>query len=166
MKLHQRLAATAAVLAVVLVPAAASAATPTAASGSWDDCNFGAAVRAGGPNLTVSVGITENFSGTLDGTYAGTERDQVYANGSATFHGAGVFTGSIDGRSGTAAYTYQGSAPAGVPFRATWALTGLSGDLLGVHGQGTFGGAFTGVSETCDAGLYAGTYAGAIVAGS
>lgn len=160
---QQRLAAVAAVLAMMVVPATASAATPTAASGSWDDCNIAPVVRAGGPNLTVWVGITENFSGTMVGTYAGTERDQVYADGSATFHGAGTFTGSVNGKSGTASYTYEGVAPAGQPFTATWTLIGKTGALAKVKGSGAFGGSFIDVSAECDGGIYAGTYAGAFV---
>src|SRR5262245_53488597 len=105
---QRRLAAGAAIVLALALPAVVSAATPIAASGSWDDCNFAPVVRAGGPNLTVTVGITESLSGTIAGTYAGTERDQVYADGSATFHGSGVFTGSVNGRSGTADYSYQG----------------------------------------------------------
>lgn len=166
MQKHGYMAAVTAVLAIAFAPAAVFAATPAAASGAWDDCNFGAAVRSGGPNLTVNVGITENFSGSLSGTYAGTERDQVYADGSATFHGSGTFTGWINGRSGTGTYKYEGSAPVGTPFTATWVFIGQTGGLTATTGRGTFGGTFTGVSGDCDAGMYAGTYAGAIVAGS
>jgi hypothetical protein len=96
-------------------------------------------------------------------TYAGTERDQVYADGSATFHGAGIFTGTVNGKSGTASYTYEGVAPAGQPFTATWTLIGMTGSLARVNGGGTFGGSFIDVSAQCDGGIYAGTYAGAFV---
>jgi hypothetical protein len=163
---HRRIAAGAAALLVLALPSLASAASRMSISGTWDDCNFGPAVKTAGPNLIVSVGITENFYGPMAGTYAGTERDVVYADGSASFKGAGTFTGSVDGIAGTASYTYEGQAPAGQPFSATWTLVGQSGDLAGAHGHGTFGGTFTGVSDPCDAGLYAGDYAGSIVAGS
>ena len=163
---HRRIAAVAAALLVVALPGLVSAASPSSVSGTWDDCNFGAAVKAAGPNVIVTVGITENFYGPMAGTYAGTERDVVYADGSATFKGAGTFTGSIDGVSGTAAYTYEGKAPAGQPFTATWTLIGNGGDLASANGHGTFGGTFTGVSGPCDAGQYAGDYAGSIVARS
>ena len=58
----------------------------------------------------ITVDITETFSGTLDGCYAGTERDVVYKNGSATFHGSGIFTGVVNGQSGTMVMTYEGTA--------------------------------------------------------
>jgi hypothetical protein len=78
----------------------------------------------------VTIGITENFQGSMSGTYVGTERDVVYANGSATFHGNGVFTGTIAGRTGTASYRYEGVFPVGSPsFHANWVLIGKTGGL-------------------------------------
>jgi Protein of unknown function (DUF3224) len=149
------------VLVAIAFPAVASAA-PLAASGTWDDCNFAPDFRAAGPNAVGTVGITENFFGTLNGTYAGTERDVIYADGSATFHGSGIFTGTVAGRSGTGTYLYEGVAPAGQPFRATWVLVGETGSLASVRGHGTFGGNFDGVSGACDGGIFSGTYEGAL----
>ena len=147
---------------VAIAFSAVTSAAPVKASGTWDDCNFAPDFRAAGPNLVGTVGITENFFGTLLGTYAGTERDVVYADGSATFHGSGIFTGNVAGRSGTATYSYEGIAPAGQPFRATWVLVGDSGSLASVRGHGTFGGNFDGVSDTCDAGIFSGSYEGSL----
>lgn len=90
----------------------------------------------------MTVGITENFQGTLSGTYVGTERDFVYSDGSATFHGSGVFTGTIAGQTGTATYRYVGVAPASVAFHANWVMVGQTGGLASAVGQGTFGGTF------------------------
>ncbi len=150
-----------AMVAVITFPALTSAA-PAAASGTWDDCNFAPSFRAAGPNFVGTVGITENFFGTLSGTYAGTERDVVLADGSATFHGSGIFTGSVAGLSGTATFSYEGIAPAGQQIRATWVLVGVSGALLSVKGHGTFDGSFDGFSDACDAGLYSGSYDGSL----
>ena len=157
-------------VASVLVPKATVAigfpaltsAAPVEASGTWDDCNFAPSLRAAGPNTVVTLGITENFSGDLLGTYIGTESDVVYADSSATFHGSGIFTGTVAGRSGTATYRYEGIAPAGQPLRATWVLVGESGSLAAVRGHGTFGGNFDGVSDTCDAGIFSGSYGGSL----
>ena len=145
----------------IVAPSAAAAATPSA-SGTWDDCNFAPIVSTAGPNVVVTVGITENFQGVLTGSYVGTERDVVYVNGSATFHGSGVFSGTIAGRTGTATFRYEGIAPVGAPARATWVLTGLTGGTASARGQGTFTVGFDGVSDACDAGLYSGTYRGQI----
>jgi hypothetical protein len=147
------------VLVAIAFPASAA---PVAASGTWDDCNFAPDFRAAGPNAVGTVGITENFFGTLNGTYAGTERDVLYADGSATFHGSGIFTGTAAARSGTGTYSYEGVAPAGQRFRATWVLVGETGSLASVIGHGTFGGNFDGVRDACDGGIFAGTYEGAL----
>src|SRR5436305_14141162 len=127
------------VLAAIAFPAVTSA-VPFEASGTWDDCNFAPVFRAAGPNTVETVGITENFFGTLLGTYAGTERDVIYADGSATSHGSGIFTGAVAGRSGTATYLYAGVAPAGQPFHGTWAPVGETGSLASANGHGTCGG--------------------------
>src|SRR5437879_6465514 len=74
-------------VAAIAFPSLISAA-PVEASGTWDDCNFAPVFRGAGANTVETVGITENFFGTLLGTYAGTERDVIYADGSATFHAA------------------------------------------------------------------------------
>src|SRR5204862_6521337 len=67
--LHLVLMAT---IAAIAFPSLISAA-PVEASGTWDDCNFAPVFRAAGPNTVETVGITENFFGTLSGTYAGTD---------------------------------------------------------------------------------------------
>jgi len=150
-----------AAVAAIAVPALSSAA-PVEASGTWDDCNFAPSFRTAGPNTVETVGITENFFGTLTGTYVGTESDVIYADGSATFHGSGIFTGNVAGRSGTAAYRYEGIAPANQPFHATWVLVGDGGSLGSVRGHGTFGGNFDGVTGACDGGIFSGSYEGAL----
>jgi hypothetical protein len=151
-----------ALVALAALAPSVAAASSSSTSGTWDDCNFAPVVSSAGPNLVVSIGITENFQGPLNGSYVGTERDVVYANGSATFHGSGVFTGTIDGRTGTATYRYEGVAPAGAAFRANWVLIGRTGGLAAAQGQGTFTGGFDGVSDVCDGGLYSGMYEGQI----
>ena len=150
--------------ASALMPGVASAGQPSPpAQGTWDDCNLTPVVRMAGPNAIVSVDITENFQGTMEGSYVGTERDVVTAEGSVLFHGHGVFTGSIDGRTGTATYRYTGSLrPGEQSFNATWVLIGKTGELASATGHGTFEG--TGIDNwdpKCDGGEYAGTYQGA-----
>ena|SRR5436309_1281071 len=66
------------------------------------------------------------------------------------------------GRSGTATYRYEGIAPAGQPFHATWVLVGETGSLTSVNGHGTFGGNFDGVTGACDGGIFSGSYEGAL----
>src|SRR5207245_7001104 len=56
-----------------------------AASGPWVDCNIVTDFKQVGPNLIITVDITETSSGTLDGCYTGPARSVVYEHGSASF---------------------------------------------------------------------------------
>jgi hypothetical protein len=156
-------------LVVGLAPAAVLAA-PVADSGTWDDCNTLISVAEAGPNLIVTVGITETYDGMLDGMYAGTERDVVYADGTATFRGSGTFSGTVAGLFGTGRLTYDGAIgtsgamPATGPHSGQWVLVGETGELASVVARGNWGAEFLGVSGACDAGLYGGTYSGQVVA--
>jgi hypothetical protein len=149
---------------VVVAPASADAARANA-EGTWDDCNFGAVVRAAGPNVVVTVNITQNFFGTLGGTYVGTEFDVVKADGSVAFHGSGIFTGNVAGTPATGTYRYEGIVLAN-KFHATWVLTGVTDELLApVAGNGTWTAQFDGVSDECPDGLFSGTYEGSVKVG-
>lgn len=162
---------TAALMTGLLVTAAPTAAlaAPVADSGTWDDCNTLISVAEAGPNLIVTVGIAENYHGMLEGTYAGTERDVVYANGSATLHGSGSFSGTVAGLTGTGRLSYEakvrtsGVLPATGPGSGKWVLKGTTGGLASVVASGTWGAQFLGVSDACDAGLYGGEYSGQVV---
>jgi hypothetical protein len=148
--------------ASVLMPGVASAGQGSQ-SGTWDDCNLNPVIRMAGPNAIVSVDITENFQGTMEGTYVGTERDVVTAAGSVLFHGSGVFTGTINDRTGTAVYRYTGSLrPGEERFTARWVMIGTTGELASSTGHGTFEGTqIPNVNLSCDGGEYGGTYQGA-----
>jgi len=149
---------------VMVAPASADAARVNA-NGTWNDCNFGAVVRAAGPNLVVNVNITQNFFGTLDGKYVGTEFDVVKADGSVAFHGSGNFTGGVAGTPATGTYRYEGIVRAN-KFHATWVLTGVTDELLApVAGNGTWTAQFDGVSDVCPDGLFSGTYEGSVKVG-
>jgi hypothetical protein len=154
--------------ALTLFPGAVSAA-PSSATGSWSDCNFGPHATSAGPNTVVTVGISEDYSGPVAGHFDGTERDVVYANGSATFHGSGTFSGTVLGRTGTGFLSYEGVFPtAGIipgsgPGSAKWVLIGKTSELGSVRLSGTWGGTFLGISEDCDAGIFGGTYTADVV---
>ncbi len=140
-----------------------------AASGPWVDCNIVTDFKQVGRNLIITVDITETFSGTLDGCYTGTERDVVYRNGSATFHGNGIFTGVVNGQSGTMVMIYEGTANAQGVASANWVLEQGTGGLTNLHGQGTFEGTLVALQTSpctppdptvCDGGMFGGTYGG------
>jgi hypothetical protein len=149
---------------VMFAPASAGAARANA-NGTWNDCNFGAVARAAGPNVVVNVNITQNFFGTLDGKYVGTELDVVKADGSFEFHGSGIFTGDVAGTPATGTYRYEGMARAN-KFHATWVLTGVTDELHApVAGNGTWTGQPDGVSNECPDGLFSGAYEGSVKVG-
>lgn len=75
---------------------------------------------------------------------------------------AAVFSGTIDGQTGTATYSYEGVASIDAPFHASWVLIGRTGGIASAQGQGTFTGAFGEITDACDAGTYSGTYEGQI----
>ena len=142
-----------------------------AASGPWVDCNIVTDFKQVGPNLIITVDITETFSGTLDGCYTGTERDVVYKNGSATFHGSGTFTGVVNGQSGTMVMTYEGTVTSQGVASANWVLEQGTGGLTNLHGQGTFEGTLVALQTSrctppdptvCDGGMFGGTYSGTL----
>src|SRR5205823_13560447 len=109
----------------------------SAASGPWVDCNIVTNFKQVGPNLIITVDITETFSGTLDGCYTETERDVVYKNGSATFHGSGTFTGVVNAESGTMVMTCEGTATSQGEASARRDLEQGTGGPTTVHGRRT-----------------------------
>jgi uncharacterized protein DUF3224 len=139
----------------------ARAAQPEPASGSWTDCNIVEQVRTVGSVTMVIVTITEQYTGSLSGSYVGTEWDIIRADGSATFIGQGVFTGSVGQQTGSAQMRYAGTASASGAALAHWEMSNGSGDLARVHGQGTFEGTALDPTPQC-AIPYGGTYAGEI----
>ena len=149
---------------VMVAPASADAARANA-NGTWNDCNFGSVARAAGPNVVVTVHITQNFFGTLDGKFVGTEFDVVKADGSVVFHGSGIFTGGVAGTRATGTYRYEGIVRAN-KFHATWVLTGVTDELHApVAGNGTWTGQPDGVSNECPDGLFSGGYEGSVKVG-
>jgi hypothetical protein len=150
---------------VMVAPASADAARANA-NGTWNDCNFGAVARDVGPNVVVKIQITQNFFGTLDGKYVGTEFNVVKADGSVVVYGNGIFTGSVAGTRSTGTYRYQGIVVANELSQATWVLTGVTDELRApVAGKGTWTAQFDGVSDVCPDGLFSGTYEGSMKVG-
>ena len=90
-------------------------------------------------------------------------------NGSATFHGSGIFTGVVNGQSGTMVMIYEGTANARGVASANWVLEQGTGGLTNLHGQGTFEGTLVALQTSpctppdrtvCDGGMFGGTYSG------
>jgi len=146
-------------------------AAPVPAQGTWADCNIVTSFRQAGPLLRVVVDISQTFTGTLDGGYVGTEYDTIFPDGTATFTGVGTFTGTVDGKTGRAAYHYGGTVDAQGMGTATWSLGKGTDGLRKLRGRGTFSGSGIAPQLTpytpsdpnvCDGGMYGGDYEGTL----
>jgi len=156
--------------AVLTLPRA-QADQPTPVSGTWQICDDVTTVQhQAGTNFVATTTQTQTFtSGALDGVLAITadnpEKDLYRtADGTfdtflgGTFHGSGMFTGSVLGSAeGTAVMTYMGTLAADFTGLAYWVIDQGTGGLTGVHGQGTFIG-----SPPDPTGCVEGTYDGRV----
>ena len=138
-----------------------------AVHGEWTDCNTMTESRPDGDNQVIMVAITEKFTGTLNGTYEGTERNVAHKDGSAIFNGSGVFTGEVNGRSGTAIMTYSGTVDVKGFGIAHWVLDHGTDELAGVDGLGTFTSKQmqsppAGCTDTKTQSAFTGTYTGTV----
>ena len=123
-----------AIIAALSLPDAQ--AQPLAASGSTTDCEHVISQRTVGQNTFTTLEITACFHGTFEGTWVGTERDRFHADGTGTVHATGVFSGTVNGQSGTIVFSLQVSiSPNGDV--SHWVVDQGTGDLAGLHGQGT-----------------------------
>ena len=95
-----------------------------------------APTRTAGPNTIITSSITGCFHGTFEGTFVGTERDVIHPNGTLTGQASGVFSGRVNERSGTCVTSLEVSiTPNGDVTH--WVVDQGTGDLAGLHGQGT-----------------------------
>jgi hypothetical protein len=140
----------------------AEADQPAPVTGSWSNCQFITDIREAGPNIIITWSITVTYTGSFNGTWQGTERDVIFANGRATFHASGIFTGSLSGSSpGTATMNYAGTASGPEAATAHWTVEQGSGGLAGLHGQGRLEDIVETPTQGCDD-AFVGNYTGQI----
>ena len=140
-------------------------ARPEPASGEFFPCfNYAGPPRQVGENLIIRFNISGTSTGTFTGSsITGTELDVVHRDGSITLHGSILFTGSVNGRSGTMLFTYEGIGNA-VTGHETLRFAGRqgTGDLAGVYANITAEGDVGAPEPGCDlSGV--GTYTGHVV---
>src|SRR4030095_1701208 len=84
-------------------------AQPVPATFNSTDCEHVISVQSSGPNTIITSSITGCFHGTygttFEGTLVGTERDVIHPNGTLTGQASGVFSGTVNGRSGTCVFS-------------------------------------------------------------
>ncbi len=141
-----------------------AAGRPEPASGGFFSCfNYAGPPRQFGDNLIITFNVSGPATGTFTGSSVGTEMDVVHPDGSITLHGILLFTGSIEGRSGTLLLTYQGIGNA-VTGHETLRFVGRmgTGDLAGIYANVTAEGDVGAPEPGCDlSGV--GTYTGQVV---
>jgi hypothetical protein len=115
----------------------AEAGPPVPATGYTTDCEHVISQQSSGPNTIIALSITVCFHGTFEGTWVGTERDVIHADGSGTGQGSGVFSGTVNGRSGTFVFSYEFNFSGRQMVANHWVVDQGTGDLAGLHGQGT-----------------------------
>jgi hypothetical protein len=153
--------------ALLTLPGAAAIqprARPEPASGEFFPCfNYAGPPRQVGDNLIVTFNISGTSTGTFTGSVIGTELDVVHRDGSITLHGAGLFTGSVNGRSGTMLLTYEGIGNA-VTGHETLRFTARQGtdDLAGVYAELSAEGDVGAPEPGCDL-SGTGTYTGQVM---
>jgi hypothetical protein len=142
----------------------AEAGTPQPASGGFFPCfNFAGPPRQVGDNLIITFNVTGTITGTFVGSFVGTEMQVVHGGGSINLHGSFVFTGSVNGSSGTLLVTYEGigNAVTGHENLQVVARQGTGG-LAGVYANLTAEGDIGAPNPGCDL-SGAGTYTGQIL---
>jgi hypothetical protein len=111
-------------------------AQPVPATFNSTDCEHVISVRTAGPNTIITSSITGCFHGTFEGTWVGTERDVIHPNGTLTGQASGVFSGTVNGRSGTCVTSLEVSVTRNGDV-THWVVDQGTGGLAGLHGQGT-----------------------------
>jgi len=157
-----------AIAGALLTLPSAGAGTPVPASGEFFPCfNYAGPPRQVGENLIITFNISNwrTSTGTLIGSAEGTELDVVHRDGSITLHGTFLFTGSVNGRSGTMLFSYEGIGNA-VTGHETLRFVGRqgTGDLAGTYAELTAEGDVVPPDPNSGCDLQgAGTYTGHIV---
>jgi hypothetical protein len=115
--------------------AGATASQPTAASGTVGNTSASFnSIRPAGDNLIVDVSATASYTGTFSGTSTISGTLIIHGDGSANFHDVEVFTGTVNGVSGTVVFNLNGSNDALLVVHATATIVSATGELAGMHG--------------------------------
>jgi hypothetical protein len=151
--------------ASLTLPSAEAGGPPLPASGEFFPCFTRTSARQVGENWIITFNISGSSTGTFTSTstgVTGTELDVVHRDGSITLHGSLLFTGSVNGRSGTLLITYEGIGNA-LTGHETLRFTARqgTGDLAGVYAELTAEGDLGGACDG-DFGGH-GTYAGNVI---
>lgn len=136
-------------LFLVVMAAAALAVTPASATPPSPSTGTFAVVSATTTDVRTADGntfITVSRTAVISGTFTGTATDTVllvmHSNGTTSARGAGTCACSIEGRSGTFDYRFQGSGTFPTELSGQYVVGHGTGGLEGIHAQGPFSGTF------------------------
>jgi hypothetical protein len=149
-KLDQRTRATKALkpvfpllLSLILLVPIASATIPTSATGSFTARVTITGISQADGNTIITAIETQSLSGFLTGTRIANGVEIIHADGTFNAHDTGTFTGTVNGRTGTAVITGS-STGAGVSGSGQFVVELGTAGLSGLHAQGTFQPTITG----------------------
>jgi hypothetical protein len=111
-------------------------AQPIPADSTSTDCEHVISVQTAGPNTIITLSETACVHGTFEGTLVNIERDVIHPDGTVTLQSSGVFSGTVNGRSGTCVLSAAVSLTRNGDV-THWVADQGTGDLAGLHGQGT-----------------------------
>ncbi len=114
----------------------AEAGPPIPSTGYSIDCEHVISVQTVGRNTIITLSETGCFHGTFEGTWVGTERDVIHPNGTVSIQASAVFSGTVNERSGTCVTSLQAALTRNGDV-THWVVDQGTGDLAGLHGQGT-----------------------------
>jgi hypothetical protein len=128
------------VLSVLVLPAAASAASPVNGSGTFTVSSaVTTSTRQADGNTFLTLRATTLYSGTLQGAGVGEETVIVHPDGTLSGSTFETFTGTIGGAAGTAVLRVEGTGDVGTGvLRGRFTILDGTGGLANVHGEGTF----------------------------
>ena len=131
----------AAIVAVALLAQPAAATEPSTGSGNFVFTSMTpTGARTADSNTIITANATGALSGALTGTFTEELRQVFHADGTSDFHGTVTCTCTIGGMTGTVVLRFEGSGTGGSAgsVAGQFTVVSASGNLEGLHGQGTF----------------------------
>ena len=125
------------ILSALLIPTAlAKEHIPVSGNWSWEVDDW--IERQANGNIHISATELDVFSGTFEGTGIGSFKMTWHPNGFIAGSGKTVFTGSVDGHSGTCVIMWVGKTiNEELWWSFKWIIISGTGELSNLHGKGT-----------------------------
>jgi hypothetical protein len=122
---------------LVVAAGGANAAPPLAGSGTFTyQSSTVDGIRQAGGNTIIELSATVLYTGTFAGTSTLSGTLTLHPDGTANFRDVEIFTGTVNGITGTVTFALDGRGDASSPtvVSATAAIMSATGGLAGLHG--------------------------------